>query len=248
MRDIFSVGFSVETRRQFIKRNGLLMAAALMHPVGPFAEEAIKSEIEKKRQEKSAIEISPVEDLMREHGVLARILLIYDEILARLNKRTDFPPEVLAESAGLVRRFVEDYHEKLEEKHVFPRFEKAGKLADLVRVLLEQHQAGRLLTDRIKPLVGPSLLKNPNERKQLVHYLQLFVRMYRPHKAREDTILFPAFHAIVPPEEFDAMGDSFEDQEEKLFGKDGFEKVVAEVENLEKVIGIHELGQFTPKG
>ena len=71
--------------------------------------------------------------------------------------------------------------------------------------------------------------------------------MYRPHKAREDTILFPAFHAVVPPEEFDAMGDSFEDQEEKLFGKDGFEKVVGEVENLEKVIGIHELGQFTPK-
>ena len=27
---------------------------------------------------------------MREHGVLARILLIYDEMLAQLNKGTDF--------------------------------------------------------------------------------------------------------------------------------------------------------------
>ena len=64
---------------------------------------------------------------------------------------------MLAESAGLVRRFVEDYHERLEEKHVFPRFEKAGELGVLVRVLFEQHQAGRFLTDRIKPLVSPSL-------------------------------------------------------------------------------------------
>ena len=46
--------------------------------------------------------------------------------------------------------------------------------------------------------------------------LQLFIRMYRPHKAREDTILFPAFHSIVSPDEFDALGDAFEDQEESF--------------------------------
>jgi hemerythrin-like domain-containing protein len=248
MKDIFCVGSSVETRRQFIERNGLLIVAALMHPPSSLVRVPTRSDPRKNCQQKDATKISPVEDLMREHGVLARILLVYDEILVRLNKGTNFPPEVLAKSAGLIRRFVEDYHEKLEEKHVFPQFEKEGRLANLVRVLLEQHQAGRLLTDRIKSLANLQTLKRPTEKNQLCRYLQLFSRMYRPHKAREDTILFPAFHAAVPPEEFDAMGEAFEDQEEDLFGKGGFEKVVAEVEDLEKAIGIHELAQFTPEG
>src|SRR5207302_4790012 len=42
-----------------------------------------------------------------------------------------------------------DYHEKLEEDYLFPRFEKAHKLVDLTTVLRAQHQAGRRLTDRI---------------------------------------------------------------------------------------------------
>ena len=124
-----------ETRRQFMKQGGALMAAAaLMHPARSFAGEAKKSKTEKNHQKQSPMEISPVEDLMREHGVLSRILLIYDEAISRLNRGIEFNPEVIAKSTGLIRRFIEDYHEKLEENHLFPRFEKAGKLVDLVRV------------------------------------------------------------------------------------------------------------------
>ena len=71
--------------------------------------------------------------------------------------------------------------------------------------------------------------------------------MYRPHAAREDTVLYPAFRSVITPKEFDALGDQFEDKEQKLFGKDGFEKIVAEVAGLEKQLGIYDLAQFTPK-
>jgi hypothetical protein len=84
---------------------------------------------------------------MREHGVLKRILLIYGEAIRRIDNNEDLPPEPLADSAKIIRQFVEDYHEKLEEDFLFPRFEKANKLVDLVGVLLHQHQAGRRLTD-----------------------------------------------------------------------------------------------------
>ncbi len=80
---------------------------------------------------------------MREHGVLNRILLIYEEGLRRLRAKEDVPPDVFHKPATLVRKFVEDYHERLEEKFIFPEFEKAKKLADLVKVLKEQHEAGR---------------------------------------------------------------------------------------------------------
>jgi hemerythrin-like domain-containing protein len=184
---------------------------------------------------------------MREHGVLSRCLLIYGEIIARIWKGTKYAPEVLADTAGLIRRFIEEYHEKLEENYIFPQFEKAGKLVGLVKTLLEQHQAGRRLTEDITKLASSEGIENRDQRRQLAQYLRLFTRMYRPHKAREDTILFPAFHTIVSPKEYGSLGDIFEDKEQTLFGKNGFEKIVEEVASLEKRMGIYELSQFTPK-
>jgi hypothetical protein len=43
------------------------------------------------------------------------------------------------------------------------------------------------------------------------------------------------------------VGDRFEDRERELSGKDGFEKVVAEVAELEKQLDLYDLSRFTPK-
>ena len=234
-------------RREFVKKSGILITTtAVIQPARLLAQGVAKLNSEKGSKEQNETEISPIEDLMREHGVLARILLIYDEIIKRFNTGKEFSPDVLVNSTGLIRRFVEDYHEKLEEDHLFPRFEKAGMLTDLVRILFQQHQAGRRLTDRIKGLATLPSLKAPGEKAELAKYLGLFTRMYRPHKAREDTVLFPAFHSVVSPKEFDSLGDLFEDEEQKLFGRNGFERVVEEVAALEKKLGIYELSGFTP--
>jgi hemerythrin-like domain-containing protein len=192
-------------------------------------------------------DVSPAEDLMREHGVLNRILLIFDDAVRRIDAHAELPPEPLAKSADLIRRFIEDYHEKLEEDHLFPRFEKANKLVDLVTVLRAQHQAGRRLTDEIKRRATATAIKDPDESRRLADALKGFVRMYRPHEAREDTILFPALRTIVSAHEYDALGEDFENKEHALFGADGFEKIVAEVATIEKSLGLYELAQFTPQ-
>jgi hemerythrin-like domain-containing protein len=192
-------------------------------------------------------EVSPAEDLMREHGVLKRVLLIYGEALRRLDARQDLPPETLADSARIIRSFIEDYHEKLEEDSLFPRFRKANTLVDLVDVLLAQHRAGRRLTDTTLRLSTLQAIRNPSERKLLEDSLKSFIRMYSPHEAREDTVLFPAFRKIVSVNEYDALGEEFEDKEHQLFGADGFEKMVDRVAGIEKKLGIYDLAQFTPK-
>jgi hemerythrin-like domain-containing protein len=190
--------------------------------------------------------VSPPEDLMREHGVLKRVMLVYEEIAHRIDRKQDFPPQALVDAANIIRSFVEDYHEKLEENYLFPRFQKANKLADLVQVLLEQHQAGRRVTDVILRLSGAGALKEASERAELVNAIAQFNRMYAPHEAREDTVLFPAFHGIVSANEFDSLGEEFEKKENELFGEDGFEKMVDKVAGIEKSLGIYELSQFTP--
>lgn len=193
-------------------------------------------------------DVAPPEDLMREHGVLNRILLIYEEGIRRAEAKQPFPVETVASGADIIRRFIEQYHEKLEEDHLFPRFEKANKLVDLVGTLRRQHQAGRKLTDDILKLATPAGLKGAGNQQKLVESMRAFIRMYRPHEAREDTVLFPALRGIVPPKEFAELGEQFEDKEHELFGKEGFEGVVVQVGKLEQTIGIYDLDQFTPRG
>ena len=193
-------------------------------------------------------EVSPAEDLMREHGVLKRVMLVYEETLRRLHAGEELHPETLADAAGIIRSFIEDYHEKLEEDFLFPRFRKANKLVDLVDILVEQHRAGRRLTDTTLRLANLKALKDPADRDTLADSLRRFIRMYSPHEAREDTVLFPAFRKIVSPSEYGALGEEFEEKEHALFGEDGFDMMVERVAAIEKSLGIFDLAQFTPKG
>ena len=193
-------------------------------------------------------EVSPAEDLMREHGVLKRILLVYEESEQRLLAGgAGASPDAIHQSASLIRSFIEDYHEKLEENFLFPRFRKANLLVDLVDVLTAQHQAGRKVTERVLQLATNSALKDEANRKQLATLLRQFTRMYAPHEAREDTVLFPALRRIVTPNEYDALGEDFENKEHELFGEGGFEEIVDKVATIEKGLGIYDLAQFTPK-
>ena len=158
--------------------------------------------------------------------------MVYDEIRRRLGGQQDFPPQALADSAGIIRHFIEDYHEKLEEDFLFPRFRKAQKHVELVDALQAQHQAGRKLTDRIVALSTAPALKNDDQRRTLGEYLRLFNRMYSVHEAREDTVLFPAFHELVSGREYDTLGDQFEKREHDVLGPDGFEKMVDRVAGI----------------
>lgn len=192
-------------------------------------------------------EVSPAEDLMREHGVLKRVLLVYGEVIRRIDANQDLDPGVVMDSAKIIRSFIEDYHEKLEENFLFPRFKKAGKLTDLVDILLHQHQGGRRLTDLTMQFATNQALKNTENRRKLGDSLREFIRMYNPHEAREDTVLFPEFRKIVSKNEYDSLGEDFEKKEHELFGEDGFEKMVDKVAGIEKQLGIYDLAQFTPK-
>lgn len=63
------------------------------------------------------VPVTAPEDLMREHGVLKRILLIYREGIRRLQADDQSPAPALNESAQIIRRFIEDYHGQLEEQY-----------------------------------------------------------------------------------------------------------------------------------
>lgn len=223
-------------RRKFLQKSVSLATGLVLLSPSP-----------KVHAEEPEEDVSPAEDLMREHGLLKRILLIYEEAIRRIDDNVDLPPQPLKDSAMIIRSFIENYHEKLEEDFLFPRFRKANKHVRLVEILLKQHQAGRVLTDQTIHLSTLQSLKKEDDRHALKVSLHQFIRMYSPHEAREDTVLFPALREIITANEYDSLGEDFEDKEHDLFGEEGFEKMVDKVAAIEKSLGIYDLDLFTPK-
>jgi hemerythrin-like domain-containing protein len=121
-------------------------------------------------------------------------------------------------------------------------------MTDLVTTLLTQHQAGRALTAEILRRSQPDTFQDVDNQERVIAACQRFIRMYRPHEAREDTVLFPALRTILSPKQVEALGARMEKDEHTVLGDDGFEKAVAEVASLEQTLGIHDLTQFTPRG
>jgi hemerythrin-like domain-containing protein len=232
-------------KRSFITETAIAGAAIAGSLVLPSALSA-KGRSDKRGDEKNESEVTPPEDLMREHGVLDRLLLVYEAGLRKLTAKEDFDPVIMTNTAGIVRDFIENYHEKSEEEAVFPRFKKAGKMVPLVDTLLIQHDAGRRVTQAILQ-AAPNSRKDADDRKRLIASVQSFITMYRPHAAREDTDLFPMLRSLVSAHEYDSMAEDFEKKEHQLFGEDGFGKMVDRVAQIEQAIGIYDLNQFTPR-
>ncbi|HVR87115.1 MAG TPA: hemerythrin domain-containing protein [Planctomycetota bacterium] len=224
-------------RRGFLRGSGLLLLGACGSDERAGKKDGSRS---------PEAELSPTEDLMREHGLLNRILLVYEEFIRRLDMGAELDPQKVLGAAGILRKFVEDYHERLEEDYLFPRFLKAKRLVELVVVLRAQHEAGRRLTAKIQDLAQPAAWGRPETKKKLSSELALFVRMYRPHEAREDTVLFPALRDLASAKELEALGEDFEKKEHALFGQEGFEGMVEKTAEIEKSVGIYNLAQFTP--
>src|SRR4051794_8564584 len=105
-------------------------------------------------------EVTATEDLMREHGIIRRALVVYREAAVRLRtKAIAVPHDVLQKTAQLLRTFAEDYHEKqLEEAHIFPALKRAGAPAARdVDVLIAQHQRGREITNYLMSVTVGSI-------------------------------------------------------------------------------------------
>jgi len=226
--------FRITDRRGLLRAGmagGLLFAA----PVAPALAQ------EKKKPEAGP----PPEQLMRGHAVLARILLIYESGLRRTGQGEDIDPAVFARAAEIAKRFIHDHQEKMEDELVFARFRKAGRMVELVSVLMEQHAAGARLTDRI--LAGAPQARNKEPREAMGRDVQALVAMYRPHMAREATDVFPTLRHLVNSDEYAEIADEMAKRERQVAGADGFEKIAKQVAEVEGVIGLKDIGVFTPK-
>jgi hypothetical protein len=110
-------------RKKFIKTGIITVAGSLALNLIPGCHE--------KEDKEEGQEVSPPEDLMQEHGLLNRILLIYDHCRDQLINKTPFPMAAISNAAKIVRVFVEDYFEVMVAK--VADIEKQLGIYDLTR-------------------------------------------------------------------------------------------------------------------
>jgi hemerythrin-like domain-containing protein len=192
-------------------------------------------------------ETGAVEDLMREHGVLRRAILVFRESATKLRQGSqEVDPKALADTARLFRSFGEDYHErKLEEQYIFPAVRKTGgPAAAYTDVLLAQHNRGRAITNYILDRTRSGIIAS-GDIEPLARAFDTFEVMYANHTAREDTVIFPAWKAALSEDQLKEMGDKFEDIEKQQFGGDGFDDAVKKIDQIEQALGLSDVAQFT---
>src|SRR5947207_12506935 len=130
-------------RRNLVRNSiawGSATAIALPLIGHSFAQEPKKEE--PKKSEEKEPEVTATEDLMREHGVIRRALLVYYEVIPQLRQQPlKINAAALQQTAKLFRTFGEDYHEgMLEEQHIFPIVRKHGPgFQKYVDTLTEHH-------------------------------------------------------------------------------------------------------------
>jgi len=191
--------------------------------------------------------VSAVEDLMREHGVLRRILVAYAETAPRLARDpAAVDAGALREAATLFRQFGEDYHEReLEERFLFPELKRAGgEAGGLIDTLLAQHRRGREVTDYLLQVTQGGSISVPNA-EPVSRALLAMNRMYEAHAALEDTVVFPAWKETMAPDRLHELAETFEEIEHRQFGEDGFDEAVRRVRSIEQRLGIANLADFT---
>jgi len=230
------------TRRELLQ-NSLAFGAAGFGVTG-----ATSVTLLGQRAPKKEPEVTATEDLMREHGVLRRAVLVFQEVVPKLRQNAaGVDAAALQQAAKLFRTFGEDYHERmLEEQHIFPLIRKESKAMSVYAdVLIEQHNRGREVTDYVLAVTnGPRI--SVARAEPLAKVFETFVLMYQNHAAREDTIVFPAWKRNFTDKQLDEVGDQFEDIEHKMFGKDGFEDAEKKIRKIEAELGFADLAQFTP--
>lgn len=223
-------------RRDFIVTS---IASSGLAVAGLLSANALAGEQEKK--------VTANEDLMREHGVLRRALLVYGTAARQLTLNPgSVPAAILASTAKLFREFGEDYHERrLEEKLIFPAVRKLqGPAARYPDVLKQQHDRGRELTDYVMRVTQGGGVSSSNA-APLAKALQAFNLMYEHHTAREDTVVFTAWKDSLSEKAYDEMGEQFESIEKQVFGHDGFEDALKKISKIEEELGMADISRFT---
>ena len=179
-------------------------------------------------------DINFCEDVMYEHGIVRKLLVIYNKCIDIIQSENN--PEIYSivkQTALIIRKFVEEYHEFIEEEYIFPLFKNDFKYDKLIKELIKQHTISREITDKILEL------SDKKSKEELIKLIKQFNEIYAIHMYTEDLMIIRNVRKHISQEEFIALSKKFDEIEDELLGEHGFETILREVITIEQKLDIN---------
>ncbi len=176
----------------------------------------------------------PTEDLMNEHRVIERMLVVLSRACDRVEAGKEVERELFVGAGDFFKNFADKCHHGKEEKLLFERMQARGLSGEVgpIAVMLREHQDGRAHVRKISEL---SVAKESKKRNDgLISAGRAYVELLSQHIQKEDNILYPLANQILTEEDQEELERGFEDVERDVMGPGVHEKYHQMIEEWEK--------------
>jgi len=141
----------------------------------------------------------PIEELLLEHGLHRRTLVVLERIAQAVERGGTFPRGDIAKVLGYLREFIEEVHHGKEDTVVYPLVLELADddVAEEVGRLLWDHVATRDLLASLT-MFAESSDPQEQERDGFCQMVRAYVQRMNRHMNLEERLLFPAVRTLDP--------------------------------------------------
>jgi hemerythrin-like domain-containing protein len=167
--------------------------------------------------------------LEREHQLVLPFLDALEVAARRIESRQQssapqLRPSFFLDASEFIKSFVDGCHHRKEEGLFFPALEAAGvpQLGGLMGEILAEHDECRRLSLQVRACAERLANGDPGSRATLAWNTLAFIRLIRPHLAKEEAALFPFADKTLSAGQQDMLAVEFErieteHQEQELY-------------------------------
>lgn len=124
----------------------------------------------------------PIKKLVDEHILIKRFIALIDPLCEFINASKEIDSKLILDCVDFIRSYADKYHHMKEEDVLFKR---TGEGLDIIKVMLEDHTAGR---NHVKQIVEGIEKK---DKARIIEHLLGYKELLTQHIKKEDEILYP---------------------------------------------------------
>lgn len=138
--------------------------------------------------------------LIEEHRVIERVLDALGRAVEQLEKEEPVRPEFFLSAADFIRGFADGCHHQKEEGVLFHHMQAQGMPTEgcPLGVMYAEHELGRQYTRAMISGAQGVLAGDLDDRNRIIQSASSYIALLRRHIFREDNILFPMSHDVIP--------------------------------------------------
>ncbi|MFY9606532.1 MAG: hemerythrin domain-containing protein [Thermoplasmata archaeon] len=178
--------------------------------------------------------MQPTDELMNEHRVIERMLVVVSNACDRLENGQEVEQELFVGAADFFKNFADKCHHGKEEKLLFVKMQERGVSGEVgpIAVMLREHQDGRGHVRKIAELSATKMTQKTKD--GLVRVGRAYVDLLSKHIQKEDNILYPMANQILTKEDQEELAKGFEKVEENVMGPGVHERYYHMIDEWEK--------------